>query len=146
MVFFPNFRIFGWISYKKVVITPDPVVKLWALTLIWEITICLTGRHRQFFWHYFVSLVKFSYCSKFNVNIITGCGVMISIFYKGLTRNPEIRNTLVWISPNILKPGRVRDTRFGNNVSNEMLLNTAKCQGYSLYGFWVIKGKPTVGE
>ena len=24
-----------------------------------------------------------------------------------------------------------------------MLLNAAKCQGYRLYHFWVIKGKPT---
>ena len=35
----------------------------------------------------------FSYRSKFHVNIITGSGVMIIFFYKGLTRNPEIRNT-----------------------------------------------------
>ena len=26
-----------------------------------------------------------------------------------------------------------------------MLLNAAKCQGYSFYCFWVIKGKPTGG-
>ena len=35
------------------------------------------------------------------------------------------------------------DTKFGANVSNRMLLNAAKFQGYSLYGFLVIKGKPT---
>ena len=33
--------------------------------------------------------------------------------------------------------GRVRDTRFGMNASNEMLLNTAKCQGYNFYLLWV---------
>ena len=44
------------------------------------------------FWRCFVSLVKFSYWSKFHVNIITGSGVMIIYFYKGLTRNPEIKN------------------------------------------------------
>ena len=27
-----------------------------------------------------------------------------------------------------------------------MLLNPAKCQGYSFYHFWVIKGKPTGGK
>ena len=27
-----------------------------------------------------------------------------------------------------------------------MLLNAAKCQGYTFYCFWVIKGKPTGGE
>ena len=26
-----------------------------------------------------------------------------------------------------------------------MLLNAAKCQGHSIYRFWVIKGKPTWG-
>ena len=35
------------------------------------------------------------------------------------------------------------DTKFGTNVSNRMLLNAAKFQGYSFYRFWVIKGKPT---
>ena len=36
--------------------------------------------------------VNFSYWSKFHVSIITGYGVMIIFAYKGLTRNPEIRN------------------------------------------------------
>ena len=39
--------------------------------------------------------------------------------------------------------GKVRDTNFGTNVSNEILLNAAKCQGYSFYQFLVIKRKPT---
>ena len=103
----------------------------------------LTWRHRQFFWRCFVSHVKFSYWSKFHVNIITGPGVMTIFFYKGLTRNPEIGNTPIWVLPNIWRLGWIRDTKFGTNISNEMLLNAAKCQGYSLYRFWVIKGKPT---
>ena len=37
------------------------------------------------------------------------------------------------------------DTKFGTNVSNRMLLNAAKFQGYSFYRFWVIKEKPTGG-
>ena len=41
---------------------------------------------------FFVCLVKFSYWSMFHVNIITDTGIMIIFFYKGLTRNPEIRN------------------------------------------------------
>ena len=45
----------------------------------------------KFFWRCFISLVTFSYWSKFHVNIITGSRVS---FYKGLTRNPKIRNTL----------------------------------------------------
>ena len=35
------------------------------------------------------------------------------------------------------------DTKFGKDVSNEMLLNTAKFQGYSFYRSWVFKGKST---
>ena len=41
----------------------------------------------------FISLVKYSYWSKFHINIITGSGVTTIFFYKGLTRNPEIGNT-----------------------------------------------------
>ena len=95
-----------------------------------------------FFDVFFVSLVNFSYWSKFHVNVITGSGIVTIFFYKGLTRNPEIGNTPVWVLPNIWRLGRVMDTKFGTNVSNKMLLNAAKCQGYSFYHFWVIKGKP----
>ena len=65
---------------------------------------------------------------------------MTIFFYKELARNPDIENTTVF--PNIWKLGWVRDTKFGTSVSNEMLLNAAKCKGYSFYRFWVIKGKP----
>ena len=101
-----------------------------------------TWRQHQFFWRCFVSLIKFSYWSKFHVNIITGSGIMTIFFYKGLTRNPEIGNTPVWVLPNIWRVGRVMDTTFGANVCNRMLLNSAKFQGYSFYRFWVIKRKP----
>ena len=47
--------------------------------------------------------------------------------------------------PNIWRLGRIRDSTFGMNVSNKMLLNAAKCQAYSIYRFWVITGKPTGG-
>ena len=98
------------------------------------------------FWRCFVSLIKFSYWSKFHVNIITGSGVITIFFYKGLTRNPEIGNSPVWVLPSIWRLGQVRDTKFGKNVSNKMLLNAAKQQGYGLYRFWVIKVKPTGGK
>ena len=99
----------------------------------------------KFFWRCHVSLVKSRYWSKFHVNIITGPGIMTIFFYKGLTRNPEIRNTPVWVLPNIWRLGWVIDTKFGTNVSNRMLLNAAKSQRYSIYRFWVIKRKPTGG-
>ena len=95
------------------------------------------------FWRCFVSFVKFSYWSKFHINIIAGSGILTIFFYKGLTRNPEIGNTPVWVLSNIWRLGRVMDTKFGTNVSNRMLLNAAKFQGYSFYRSWVIKGKPT---
>ena len=94
------------------------------------------------FWRCRISLVKLSYWSQFHVNIMTGSGVMTIFVYKGLTRNTEIGNTPFWVLPNIWRLGQARDTKFGKNVSNKMLLNAAKCQGYSFYGFWVIIGKP----
>ena len=99
----------------------------------------------NFFWRCFVSLINFSYWSKFHVSIITGSGVMTILFYKRFTRNLEIRNTPVWVLFNIWRLGQVRDTKFGINISNEMLLNAANCWGYSFYCFLVIKGKPTGG-
>ena len=41
----------------------------------------------------FVSLVKFSFWSKFQSNIITGSGVITNSSFKGMSRNPEIGNT-----------------------------------------------------
>ena len=71
---------------------------------------------------------------------------MTIFFYKGLTRNPEIGNTPFWFLPNIWRLKQAMDTRFGMNVSNKMLLNAAKFQGYSFYCFWeIIKRKPTGG-
>ena len=78
------------------------------------------------FWRCCVSLIKFSYWSKFHVNIITGSRVMTIFLYKGLTRNPEIGNTPVWVLPNTWRLGQARDTKFDTNVSNEILLNPAK--------------------
>ena len=97
------------------------------------------------FWRCFISLVSFSYWSKFHINIITGSGIMTNFFYQGLTRNQEIGKNLVWVFPNIWRLVQVRDTTFDKKVSYKMLLNTAKCQNYSFYRFWVIKEKPTGG-
>ena len=70
---------------------------------------------------------------------------MTIFFYKGLTWNPEIGNTHVWVLPKIWRLGQVRDTKLGMNVSHKELLNAAKYQGYSFYRFGIIKGKPTGG-
>ena len=110
-----------------------------------DVTIYRHGNVTLFFsfWHWSVSLVKFSYWFKIHVNIMTGSGVMTNSVYKELNRSPGIGNTPIWISPNIWRLGRVRDTKFGTNISNKKLLNTAKCHCYSFNRFWVIKGKPT---
>ena len=92
------------------------------------------------------SLVTCSYWSKFHVNFMTASGVMIIFFHKGLTRNPKIGNSPTWVLPNIWRLGKFRDTKFGTDVSKEMLLNGANCQGYRFYRFWVIMGKTTGGE
>ena len=110
-----------------------------------DVTIFRHDVNVKFFWRCFVSLVKFSYWSKFHVNIIIGSGIMTISFCKGLTKNPQIGNTHVWVFPNIWRLGRVVDTKFRTNVSNRILLNAAKFQGYSFYLFWVIKGKPLEG-
>ena len=70
---------------------------------------------------------------------------MTILFYKGLTRNPEIGNTPVCVLPNIWRLGQIMDTTFDKNASNRMLLDAAKFQGCSFYRFRVIKGKPTGG-
>ena len=89
----------------------------------------------NFFGRCFAFLMNFSYWSKFHVNVITGSGVTTIFVYKGLTRNSEIGNNPVLILPNIRRLGQVRDTKIGTNVSNKILLNAAKCQGYSFYRF-----------
>ena len=46
----------------------------------------------RFFLHCFVCLVKFSYWSRFHVNIITGSGVMTIFFDKGLRKSDITRS------------------------------------------------------
>ena len=104
-----------------------------------EVTIFWHDVIFKFFWRCFISLVKFSYWFKFHVNIITASGIMTIFFYKGLTRNPEIRNTPVWVLPNIWRLGQVLDPKFGTiYVSNRTLLNAVKFQGYSFYHFQLL--------
>ena len=71
---------------------------------------------------------------------------MTTFVYKGLTRNPEIENTLVGILPNIWRLEQVMDTKFCTNTSYKLLLNAAKSLGYRFYRFWVSKGKPKPTE
>ena len=49
---------------------------------------------------------------------------MTIFLYKGLIRNLEIGDTAVWVLPNIWSLGRVKDTKFGANMPNEMYWKT----------------------
>ena len=111
-----------------------------------DVTIFRHDVNVKFFWRCFVSLVKFSYWSKFHVNIITGSGIITIFFYKGLTRNPEIGNTLVWVLANIWRLGQDMDSKYGTNVSNKILLNAAKFQGFRSYCFLTYLGKTNWGD
>ena len=98
----------------------------------------LTWCYRQFLLKSFVSLLNFSYWSKFHVNIIADSGVMKLLL---IWDWPETEYPHPSFAQN-LETGSVRDI-FGTNVYNKMFLNTAKCQGYRFYNFyrfWVIKG------
>ena len=72
-----------------------------------NVTICQYSIIVEIFWHWRVSLVKFSYCSRFHVDIIISSGVMTIFAYKGLTRNLKIGSTPVWILPNVWRQGWV---------------------------------------
>ena len=97
------------------------------------------------FWRCFVSLVNFSYWSSF----MSISSLVLELWYfllKGINQKSGNRKYPGWVLHNIWRLGQVRGTKFGKDVSIEMLLNTAKCEGYSFYHFWVNKGKPTGGK
>ena len=81
----------------------------------------ITSIFSRFF--YVVFPVKFSYWSKFDVNIFTGSGVMAIYFYQGLTRNLVIGNTSIQVLPTIWRLGWVRDNKFDTDVK----WNVTKC-------------------
>ena len=93
-------------------------------------------RHLQFFWRCRVSLVKwltgpsFMSISKLVLNLWE------FLFVKDWleTRKLEIPSSDFW-----------QISVIWHDVSNKMLLNGGKCQGYSFYCFWVTKEKPISG-
>ena len=54
--------------------------------------------------------------------------------FRKLTRNPENGNTSVWVWPNIWRLGRVRNTKFGTNISikSYWMLQNAKVTTFSV--------------
>ena len=113
----------------------------------------------KIFWYYdivssfrrwCVSLVLFSYWSKFHVScLVTGPSFMsiswlvlelwefLFIQYWAEIWKWEILPSEI---PNLWILVKVRDTEFGTNVSNKKLLNAG--QDYRFYRIWVIRGKP----
>ena len=97
------------------------------------------------FWCCFVSFVKFSYWSKFHVNIITGSEVLTNFFYKGLTRNPEIGILSSEFCPISGHWGEL-------GIPNLVQMSPIKCYWMlenvkvTAFTIWVIMGKPTGGK
>ena len=102
----------------------------------------------QFFWRFFVSLNKFSYWSKWNVNIITDSGVMTIFFHKGLTRNLKIEKKKAEFCLISSDWGKLEipNLPWMSMIMLIMLLNVGEFQVYSHYRFWVIKEKPTTWQ
>ena len=67
-----------------------------------------------------------SLVSKFHFNMIIGFALITIFVFKGLTRNPKIGNSPVWILPYNWGQRRARDSKFDTNLSNEKLLNDTK--------------------
>ena len=105
-----------------------------------------TWLHCQFFWLCHVSLVKFSYGGSFMSISLLVLELRHFLFIRGLTRNPKIGNSPIWVLSIIWRLGWVRDTKFGMNVSNEKLLNAANYQDCGFYRFLEITGKLKWGK
>ena len=144
---FCNIKSYYWLKFRLyrlcVLKTASKLLKICHKLIKRQWRHSLSTRRHCHFFMFRVSLVKLSYRSKFHVNIITGSRVMTIFFYKGSDGNLEIGQMSVWVLPNIWRLKQVRNTKFDTNVSDEMLLNAAKWQGYSLYRFWVIQGTST---
>ena len=105
-----------------------------------DVTICRNQVIIKFFGRCFIFLVKVSYWFKCRVNIIAGSRVFWSLtvfFYKELSRNLVTVHTWVGREEGGGVEGGLGIPKF------KILLNAAKCQGYSFYLFWAINGKPT---
>ena len=138
--FFLLFVLFLYVRFlcKKKWQSPSNLIYITSDVTIYRHEVIL-----KIFWRCHVSPVKFSYWSKFHVNIITGSRVTTFCFIRNWPDISDIGNTLVWVLHNIWRLGQVGGIKFGANVSSKKLLNAAKFQDHSFCSFWIIKGKPT---
>ena len=98
-----------------------------------EVTISRHDVNVKFLWCCFVSLVNFSYWPKFDVNIITSSGIMKIFFNKGLTRNPEIGNTLVGVLPNIWRLEQDMGTKFVSLIQCHWMLQNSTVTAFTAF-------------
>ena len=87
------------------------------------------------FWPYFVSLVKFSFSSKFHVNIITGPGVTTIFFYKEYPRLSFAK---------YLQAGESYGYQIWHKCLQWKVTECCKIPGLQILPFLSYYGKPTV--
>ena len=114
--FFLLFVLFLYVRFlcKKKWKSPSNLIYITSDVTIYRHEVIL-----KIFWRCHVSLVKFSYWSKFHVNIITGSRVTTFCFIRNWPDISDIGNTLVWVLHNIWRLGQVGGTKFGANVSSK---------------------------
>ena len=106
----------------------------------------LTWRQHHIFWRCFVSLVTFSYSSKFHVNIITGSGVWQ---FSLIGDWPGIRKLEITPSEFCPIPGDWSELGIPNLARSSLIkyywmLPNARVK-VKFYFYWVIKGNPIGG-
>ena len=102
--FFLLFVLFLYVRFlcKKKWKSPSNLIYITSDVTIYRHEVIL-----KIFWRCHVSLVKFSYWSKFHVNIITGSRVTTFFFIRNWPDISDIGNTLVWVLHNIWRLGQV---------------------------------------
>ena len=68
---------------------------------------------------------------------------MRTSFYKGLIGNLENQKYHCVSFAQYLETRESKKYYIWHKVSNEILMNVEKCQGYSFFRFWIIKGELT---
>ena len=100
------------------------------------VTICLREVIMNFFFDFILSLFS-GLVNALSFISVPSLVLELRLFTinKWLTRIPKIEYTLVWVLGNIFRLELVTHTKLGTGVPNEMLINAAKRQGYSLSSF-----------
>ena len=90
--------------------------------ILFPLSSLVTGQYHHWFWSY------------------------DNLLLEGIDQKFEYQKHLRLRLPNIWRLEWVRDTKFGTDLSNEMLLNATKCQGYRLYRFSILRKNQQWGK